>query len=509
MLSSGHVERTIAGNFTANSGAYRPSPRTLLNIPKTNFTLRYGLETSLPDRAVYHGIAAFLIPFYDPLIPWNVFNHRAATGSAANRYIFQRPVPAWQDFTGVVRDAVGERPVLLSTDLANYFENINLDVLRRTLEDLISNMDASPSEKAQVRSHIALLFECLLDWCFSPQRGLPQNRDASSFLANIYMLPIDLEMLARGHRYFRYMDDIKIACESTFAARRALKELTLLLRDRGLSVNSGKTHIVEPTDAELLHQCLDMDQGELQELDAVWQTRTLEVIRRSFTRLSDLTLRLLRAGDVSSRPFRYCIRRLEALASCPEFAVPEPYFSVITPLVIEALANHPAATDELVRYLRAVPTSDADLGRIEAHLLDAQRNFYTWQSYRLWHLLTAKSYRSDPLMEHARGVVRLGADDANRWGATLYLGALGSQEDRVLVAQHFRAAQSFMGQRAALVAVQELHYRPHVRDHIQPYLRHDLQNVYRSLRQEGSPIYVAPLERRSITRFVDVERSYD
>ncbi|MEF2549045.1 hypothetical protein VQ045_17965 [Aurantimonas sp. E1-2-R+4] len=127
MLDTDHIEYVLSENFRKNDGVYRPEPRTLLNIPKSNFTLRYGLEISLAERALYHALASRLVPFYDPLIPWNVFSHRASE-DPSGRYLFRRAIPSWQDFTGVVRDALSDSQVLLSTDLTNYFENINLSV---------------------------------------------------------------------------------------------------------------------------------------------------------------------------------------------------------------------------------------------------------------------------------------------------------------------------------------------------------------------------------------------
>jgi len=506
MLDIDHVEAVLVDNFQHNEGTFQPEKRTLFNIPKSNFTLRYGLEISLAERALYQAIAARLVPLYDPLIPWNVFSHRAAENQDG-RYLFRRAIPAWQDFTGVVRDGLSGAQALLSTDLTNYFENIDLEKLRETLIELLPQLATDAAEKSIIRTHIATLFECLKSWCYSERAGLPQNRDASSFLANIYMLPVDRAMIAQGYRYFRYMDDIKIACDSEHHARKALKTLSLELRRRGLSVNSGKTSIVPVAMTKEIGKCLDAGEPEMQQIDSIWQTRSLRPISRSFPLLSDLSQRLLRGGEVGSRAFRYCIRRLEALASCPEFEVPEAYFASITPLVIDALSASPASTDELVRYLRAVPTTDDDLDQVAQLLQDGGRNYYNWQNYRLWVLLVQKRFNRPVLVAYAMTIVRDHPDCATRCGATLYAGAFGSKDDRIAIARAFGALESFMGQRAALLAIQELHFKPHIRDHVRPNLRSDLKNVYKGLNRQG--IYVAPPPPVSITHVLDTERDYD
>ena len=506
MFDADHIKQVLTENFRKNNGVFQPEQRTLFNIPKSNFTLRYALETSLAERALYHAIVMRLLPLYDPLIPWNVFNHRASQHHS-RRYLFRAPVPAWQDFTGVVRNALLKSQVLLSTDLANYFENINLCRLQSMLIKELPALEASPTEKAEVRSHISALFDYLKSWCYSETSGIPQNRDASSFLANVYMLPVDRFMLAGGYRYFRYMDDIKVACDSEHDARRALKLLSLELRKLGLSVNSGKTKIVPVTDCRSIGECLDAGDTDLQQIDSIWQTRSLRPIRRSFPLLSELAQRQLRNGEVGSRIFRFCIWRLEALARCSEFEVPDMYFAQITPLVIDALSDYPASTDELARYIGAVPTTDGELAQISELLRDERRNYYTWQNYRLWALLVQKSFYDANLLDYAMTIVRTQDDSATRCGATLYAGALGSKGDRIEIARGFHTLKSYMGQRSAILAVQELHFRPHIRDHVAPWLRDDLRNVYRMLDRRGR--YMDPPPPMPITRVLDRERDYD
>ena len=87
------------------------------------------------------------MPLYDPLIPWSVFSHRAAENQDG-KYLFRRAIPAWQDFTGVVRDGLSGAQVLLSTDLTNYFENIDLEKLRETLIELLPELAPDAAEKS-------------------------------------------------------------------------------------------------------------------------------------------------------------------------------------------------------------------------------------------------------------------------------------------------------------------------------------------------------------------------
>ena len=242
MLNSGLLNKIISTNYSENDGQYRADTRSLYNIPKPNLTLRYALETGLSDRFLYHALVSDLVPLYDPLLGPSVYSHRYDHAEENTKYLFKKGVGAWNDFIGSVSSAVKPGTFLLSTDLTNYFEAIDLVLLKTQLIGLIPELAATSDEKAKARLMIDLLFESLQKWTFNDKHGQPQNRDASSFLANIYMVPIDREMKKYGYGniYFRYMDDIKIVCESEAVARLALKRLILSLRKQGLSVNAKK-----------------------------------------------------------------------------------------------------------------------------------------------------------------------------------------------------------------------------------------------------------------------------
>lgn len=516
-ISAGLLPSIIRDNFQRNHGEYNPAKALLLNVPKSNFTLRYALETSFTDRAIYHSLAMHLLRFYDPVISQWVFSHRSGSrengGRSDPKYVFRNGIQAWSDFLGCVQSAARPGTVLLSTDLANYFENISLTKLKEIMLELVPALSADANEKAQIRQLVEQLFGYLTSWSFNGDRGLPQNRDASSFLANIYMRSVDQVMLERGYDYFRYMDDIKIVCSSEAAAKLALKELVLALRPLGQVVNGGKTAIVPSDDADAMRKCLDMPSIEMKRIDAAWSSKSLALISRTFVPLKRLTLDVLRHKNFNSREFRFCISRLETLGRCSEFKVPEAYFDDITPLVIDGLDSSPVSTDQICRYLRVVHISDDDYATLISHLSDGERAIYNWKNYRLWVLLTQRQYRSDQLIARAKQVVLERGDDPTRAGASLYLGAFGDISDRELIATKFSELESFLGQRNAVIAVQELHFRPapnknvsiatHVRDH----LREDLKGTYRALNRGG--VYFEELEPVSITRFVDQERDYD
>jgi hypothetical protein len=506
VFNSAHIAKCVAENFLRNGGVYRPSARQILNLPKPNFTLRYALETSVVDRAIYHGLTALLVPHLDPLIPWNVFSHRH-TENSDSRYLFKPAIRSWQDFTGVTRQSLENSTVLLSTDLANYFENISVPLLKASIVGYVEELECDAAQKRQLQKIIEMLFSCLTAWCKEESKGLPQNRDASSFLANIYMLRIDRAMSAKGYKYFRYMDDIKVACADEFEARAALKFLSLELREVGLTINSGKTSFINKQEQNAISECLDSGGRELQEIAAAWNTRKLISISRTLPDLRQRVLDLLENNLVASREFRYYVRRLRALATCPEFFVPEGYFQDVTERIVRAVEKYPAATDQLVTYLQSVATKEDDLRVLADFLLDESRSIYTWQNYQLWVLLAHKNFKHPLLLEFAKNLVSSKIDTPSRSGALIYIGATGEKPDREHIAQSFANGPSFLAQRNGLIAIQDLHFKPMVRDFVAPYLRDDLVGVFRQINRRST--YTSSPEPISITSILDVERDYE
>ncbi|WP_144434523.1 RNA-directed DNA polymerase, partial [Pseudomonas syringae] len=118
------------------------------------------------------------------------------------------------------------------------------------------------------------LCELLARWSYNDLHGLPQNRDASSFVANIVLNSVDQAMVNLGHDYYRYVDDIRIICASPRAAKKVLTELISQLRTVGMNINSGKTIILTSSnsEAEIAEHFPTSDDRTLT-IDSMWRSR--------------------------------------------------------------------------------------------------------------------------------------------------------------------------------------------------------------------------------------------
>jgi len=245
---------------------YRPKPAVEVDIPKSGLAVRPGVVLDFEDFVVLYAIILPYIEQIDRKLPENVYSWRLAEEGQRNTGgLFQdRPIPllpaarrkeiqafeewyeAWPEFDRDTKQLIVKEGYthLVISDITAYFENISHDVLRGTL---LRCMDA------HAHYPVNLLIDILSQWTVLPPhgarvgRGIPQGNDISSYLGNIYLLPLD-EVLcglerSEGIRYLRYMDDVKILAKSRPAAMKALFAMNRVLRELQLNVQGAKTNI--------------------------------------------------------------------------------------------------------------------------------------------------------------------------------------------------------------------------------------------------------------------------
>jgi retron-type reverse transcriptase len=229
--------------YTESNELYEPSPALHFDIPKPGYTIRYSSETNIIDRLIYQACVDFIAPELDKIHSASIYSHRV-NSDWGNKYFFRYAVDEWNKFLSDTKIELDkeENEVLLITDLSNYYESISIKDLNNILNFQIENLTIDQKRKKDFKKVSSQLNRLLSNWCQpDTKRGIPQNRDASSFLSNIFLNPVDDIMIKSGYKYFRYMDDIRIVCKNKFEGRKALKLLVKELRKKGLNVNSKKT----------------------------------------------------------------------------------------------------------------------------------------------------------------------------------------------------------------------------------------------------------------------------
>ena len=80
-------------------------------------------------------------------------------------------------------------------------------------------------------------------WAPGKQKGIPQGYTTSSILAEVYLDSIDKNLEREGIEHTRYVDDMRIFCESHSECVNALHLLTRSLREKELNIQTAKSDI--------------------------------------------------------------------------------------------------------------------------------------------------------------------------------------------------------------------------------------------------------------------------
>lgn len=395
-------KRIIISLLQEWNGAYCGTQSVVRNIPKKGYGERYGLETDFFDRFIYQALCSFLIPYYDKLLSHRVLSYRHNPKPQNQKYLFKPKISRWFTFEGVTLTFVRSEKHLLITDLSNFFENISRSQVIAELERFIPEIQATGPEKLQIRNAISTLDKLLKKWTFSGSHGLPQNRDASSFLSNILLACVDREMANKGYDYYRYVDDIRIIADSELHARRALQDLIRQLRTVGMNINASKTVILAPdTSKDRLAEYFPSQDSTTTAINHMWQSRSRRIVTRSVTYIFEMLSDCIASGETQSRQFRFAVNRIAQIVESGLFDVGDALSTTLLDTLSGTLSDHAVSTDQYCRLIAILDKDGRCLPTLEAFLLGDEEAIHDWQNYNIWLLLAVRKYRSDGLVELA------------------------------------------------------------------------------------------------------------
>jgi hypothetical protein len=494
--------------YTESNELYEPSPALHFDIPKPGYTIRYSSETNIIDRLIYQACVDFIAPELDKIHSASIYSHRV-NSDWGNKYFFRYAVDEWNKFLSDTKIELDkeENEVLLITDLSNYYESISIKDLNNILNFQIENLTIDQKRKKDFKKVSSQLNRLLSNWCQpDTKRGIPQNRDASSFLSNIFLNPVDDIMIKSGYKYFRYMDDIRIVCKNKFEGRKALKLLVKELRKKGLNVNSKKTEILDLNNSEhrpRANEALQKNDKQIDQIESLLKSKKARGVQIAVPMLRKKTISLIESGGTLDRHFRFCVNRLERLVRIPELRS-RLELDEITNAIISELINQPWSTDTFGRYLISVPLTDNQLQRIVNILLDDEKNIYEWQEYHIWRILINLNYKSTQLLEKARkNLVHRATDIPIIGGSALYLCAIGDGNDRKQIADNFQNLNNFFAQRIALIGIKNLDYSTIIKGSVEKFLDKIHKGTYKFLNTNYNEIYSLTPTKLNFKDFYD------
>ena len=442
----------LSQNLEVNHGEYKSGSKATYDVPKRALGLRYTLEIDFYDRFLYQAICTYLIPYFDPLLSNRVFSHRY-NKHGKKKYLFKHRIELWNTYENISHLALTDEKTLLVTDLLNYFEQISIDAIENAFVGMIGDINATGSEKNNIRSAVSTLRVLLEKWCYNDRHGLPQNRDASSFIANIVLDAVDKSMVNKGYDYFRYVDDIRIICADEFEAKRALNDLIFDLRKLGLNINSKKTVILDKDSDDIVDHFPSKDDTMIL-IDTMWRSKSKKVISRSIPILYDFLQKQIDEGETQSRPFRYCINRFKTLISSNLFDSKSILAGDIADSLIGELSSQPVSTDQFCKLLMDLELTPGQLEAFADFILNKDVAIHCWQNYHLLLLMAYKEYNSVKLVEHCKLLIQESVERAEVPACFIYLAAIGLECEVEEFIENFKETWPYQHQRYFLIALQ-------------------------------------------------------
>jgi hypothetical protein len=256
---------------------YRPRYPVHVDVPKSGLSVRPGTVLPMEEAALLHAITYLIAPRLDRHLSSSVYSFRLQRdwqrrvkkgrsmfreGDAELPFLRHTTIRkidplepwylAWPEFDRERVALVRKKGYthLTRTDISAFFENIDLGVLEAQLRALL------PKEPLT----IALLMRILGSWTHTTSagtpigRGIPQGNDVSSFLANLYLLPLDraLNSFCRRNEavWLRYVDDVEVYSKTDRQAREVVLVVNESLRRLWLNLQGSKTEVLSGAELE-------------------------------------------------------------------------------------------------------------------------------------------------------------------------------------------------------------------------------------------------------------------
>jgi reverse transcriptase-like protein len=284
-------------------GTYTPSPPSRYESPKRKGAYRTITVPSIRDMIVYRHIAdEALRRGLSGKVEGAFFSRRFGTTPVGPTFSLDPGDPyhkffqVWLAYNQYRSKTLLNTPfdILVITDISNYFDSIQHDLLLEYLTPL-----GLPRKSIGLLGRLLEAFKPRSGHSPNPRVGIPADElDASRELAHLFLFEHDRRVTRQvgEARYVRWMDDQNIGARSENEARRVVNLLTRSLNSQLLTLNAGKTMFLGPAEVVEHFQLEANEQLEAWSSKWGYPRRPVDPISRRELRAVWKTIRLSKAA---------------------------------------------------------------------------------------------------------------------------------------------------------------------------------------------------------------------
>jgi len=328
-------------------GRYVPSPPTRYELAKSHGAFRVITALNMRDAIVYRHICDEALERAIPSkVPGAFFSRRHAATPVGNTLTVSEDdyhsfFEVWLKFHQYRAHTLLNNAyrVLVVTDITNYFDSIQHDLLIEYLSPL-----KLPRKAVGLLGRLLEAFKPTAGHSPNPRVGLAVDElDCSRELAHLFLFEHDARVVAEfgEDNYVRWMDDQNIGVRSMTEARRLVNLLTGSLCSQRLTLNSGKTKFLGPADV------VEFFQLEANEEIENWSVRFKSIgpgnVQQARTELEALWNEASAASYATKGHWAKVLKRIYAAATKVDSSILEPH-------AMQHLIDNPEIDERIFQY---------------------------------------------------------------------------------------------------------------------------------------------------------------
>jgi len=465
---------------------YKPDDAVHFNVPKKGFTCRIATEINIVDRVVYQAFIDCIIEDFNEVLENNVYSARFDTRNQENTF-FINSIEQWKKFSFQIGSEINEEyPFLVVADITSFYDNINIDILAKQLKHINYLYIENEKEKKVIYDKIIEILKRILNkWSKNELKvGIPQNKDTSTFLANMFLAEVDKTMINNKYKYYRFNDDIRIICKDKFQAQKALMLLINELNKLHLNLNSSKTAIFDKDDIDksnkekkAIEKFLPKSDRKLEQINSLLSAKKARDVQIATILTYDLFKQVKENSideDLKDRYFNFYIDRLQRFARNPFLKDLFPFDEVTDHLVV-LLTKEPWNSDKIIDFFKGITLNENIIAKIKEIIFNPYQNIYDWQSYLIWLLFAYHKINDADLIDRGMNIIDNPNTDRKSESAAVsiylatvanpyYISKIKTSFDEDKFADHFT-------QRNVLIAMKKIHYEEFNETKLKPCLR--------------------------------------